>query len=76
MNYNWFWLIIKSYKMELINRETFIKHWKTVQHLDEMQGGLEGRKHNERLICSFNRGRRYQFCRTASVQQSAAMEVL
>jgi hypothetical protein len=76
MNYNWFWLIIKSYKMGLINRETFIKQWENAQALDDLQGGLEGRKHNERLIYSFSRGIHRWYRWPVVIQQPPAMEVL
>ena len=75
MNYCWNWLIAYSYRMGLITREKFISSWKTVQHLDEIQKDLQGRRQNDR--CDFvNHGRRTRFCRTVSVQQSAAMEIL
>jgi len=76
MNYCWNWLIIKAYKMGLITRDDFIRQWKNVQYLDEMQGDLQGRKQNNRLIYSFNRGRHRWYHWPVVIQQPPALEVL
>jgi len=76
MNYCWNWLIAYSYQRGLINREKFISLWRTVQHLDEMRNGLQGRRQNDRSNLVNVRGRRSMFRCTSSIQQSAAMEIL
>jgi hypothetical protein len=35
MNYCWNWLIIRAYKIGLIDRKKFISLWETVQYLSD-----------------------------------------